>query len=63
MVAEKGGRVTDTRKGLGRCVDRHVNIVSMANLEAACTKTRGKEGPACGKPMIEWSVRYPKGGK
>ena len=59
-MTTEGGRVTDTRKGLGRCVDRHVNIVTMANLTAACTKTWGKEGLVCGKPMVEWARRYPK---
>jgi hypothetical protein len=65
-MTEKGGRVTDKRKTLGRCPDRHVNIVSLDDLQAPCKRRKGKgevndEPVLCGKPMVEWALNGTKG--
>jgi hypothetical protein len=51
---------------LGRCEKKHVNIVSMGDLEAACEWTKSEkgyqpprlksEGTVCGRPMVEWAL-------
>lgn len=49
----------DRSKALGRCPDRHVNIVTMDNLDAPCTRAK-KDKPPCGKPMVEWALNGSK---
>jgi hypothetical protein len=36
----------DDRTTLGRCENKHVNLVPVGKLEGLCEK--------CGKPLIEW---------
>ncbi len=57
-------------KALGRCENKHVNVVAMDNLEAECQwprNVRRKKGapkderPPCGKPMVEWALNGKRG--